>query len=105
VLLKLLAHRLRDADRKRIEFASLDTQGRVAARIVELSARFGQPRPDGSVLITLPLSQEQLATWVGSSREATAKALGQLRERGLVETGRRRLTVVDLRALQARALL
>ena len=103
-LLRLLAYRLRDADRKRIEFAALDTSGRVAARIAELAGRFGQPQRDGSLLITLPLSQEELATWVGSSREATVKALGQLRELGLVETGRRRLRVVDLLALQGRAL-
>jgi CRP-like cAMP-binding protein len=102
-LLRLLGQRLRDADRKRVEFAALDTIGRVAARIVELSDRFGQLQPDGSMTITLTLSQEELATWVGSSREATVKALAQLRGLGLVETGRRRILVYDLSTLRRRA--
>jgi CRP-like cAMP-binding protein len=102
-LLRLLGQRQRDTDRRRIEFAALDTPGRVAARIVELAARFGQPQPDGTILITLTLSQEELATWIGSSREATVKALAQLRALGWLETGRRRIRVNDLKALQKRA--
>jgi CRP-like cAMP-binding protein len=104
-LLCLLGQRQRDTDRKRIEFAALDTVGRVAARIVELAGRFGETQPDGTSLITLTLSQEELATWVGSSREATVKALAQLRRLGVVETGRRRILVHDLAALQKRAVL
>jgi CRP-like cAMP-binding protein len=36
-----LADRLRDADRKRLEFTAYDSTGRVAARLVELAERFG----------------------------------------------------------------
>lgn len=102
-LLRLLGARLRDADRKRVEFAAMDTPGRLAARVVELADRFGQPQPDGSVLVGIPLSQEELATWIGSSREATVKALGQLRNLGLVETGRKRILVHDIAALRRRS--
>lgn len=104
-LVRLLGQRLRDADRKRVEFAALDTVGRVAARMVELADRFGEAQADGSVMITLTLSQEELATWVGSSREATVKALGQLRGLGLLETGRRRFLVNDLPTLRKRSVL
>jgi CRP-like cAMP-binding protein len=103
-LLRLLAHRQRDSDRKRIEFAALDTTSRVAARIVELADRFGQPQPDGSIVVALTLSQEALASWVGGSREATVRALAQLRTLGLVETGRRRIQVRDVRALRRRSM-
>ena len=43
--------------------------------------------------ITLPLSQEELAGWTGSSREAVTKALRTLRELGWIETGRREISV------------
>lgn len=102
-LVTLLSARVRDGDRKRVEFGALDTVGRVASRIVELARRFGLAEPDGSVTITLALSQEELATWVGSSREATVKALGQLRGLGWVQTGRRSILVQDLEALRRRA--
>ena len=102
LLLRLLADRLRDADRKRIEFGAQDTKGRVAARLVELAERFGAPVRDG-VEIGLPLSQDELAGWVGSSREAVSKALGSLRSAGWIRTSRLRVTVLDLDALRARS--
>ena len=103
LLLEMLSRRLRDADRKRVEFAAYDTVGRVAARLVELAAAHGQPAGAG-VRITLPLSQDELAGWTGSSREAVSKGLQMMRSLGWVETGRRRITVLDLEALRRRAL-
>ncbi len=102
VLLRLITSRLRDADRKRVEFAAYDIAGRVARRLVELADRFGEPSPDG-VRITVALSQDELAGWVGASREAVAKALRVLRDRGYLSTGRRTMTVLDLDGLRGRA--
>jgi CRP/FNR family transcriptional regulator, cyclic AMP receptor protein len=97
-LLRVLASRLRDADRKRLEFAALDTLGRVAWRLHELSERFGKDTADG-IEVELPLSQEQLASWCGASREATVKALATLRTLGCISTGRRSVLIRDLDAL------
>ena len=102
-LLRLMARRFRDADRKRIEFGASDSVARVAARLVELAERYGAPADGPGTLITLPLSQEELAGWTGSSLEAVAKALQALRELGWIETGRRQITVLDLAALRERA--
>ena len=60
--------------------------------------RFGVEQK-GGIEIRLPLSQEELASWVGASREAVSKAFQLLRTLGIVETGRRRVTVLDLDAL------
>ena len=100
-LFKTLSRRLRDADRKRVEFAAFDSVGRVASRLVELAEGFGEKTLDG-IRIVLPLTQEEIAGWTGSSREAVAKALQTLRNRGLIETHRRGVTVKDLDALRAR---
>lgn len=101
-LLRVLSRRFRDADRKRIEFGATDTVGRVAARLVELAERYGEPTAGGTV-IALPISQEELAGWTAASRAGMAAALRTLRELGWIETERRRITVLDLEALRARA--
>jgi CRP-like cAMP-binding protein len=101
-LLQLVVGRLRDADRKRAEFAAYDTPARVAQRILELAERFGEPEANGT-RITVALSQDELAGWVGASREAVAKALRTLRESGQLTTGRRTMTVLDLDGLRRRA--
>ncbi len=102
VFMKELIRRLRDADRKRIEFGAFDTTGRVAARLVELADRFGEQTDEG-LRINLPLSQDELAGWTGSSREAVTKALRTLRAEGWIQTGRLRVVITDLAALKARA--
>ena len=101
-LLRVLAARLRDADRKRLEFAALNTLGRVAWRLRELSERFGEDTAEG-IEVELPLSQEQLAGWCGASREATVKALAALRTLGCISTGRRSVLIHDPEALHRHA--
>jgi CRP-like cAMP-binding protein len=101
-LINVLATRLRDADRKRLQFATLDTLGRVAERLLELSERFGQPNGE-AITVEMPFSQEQLASWCGASREATVKALSALRSLKCISTGRQSLVIHDLSALRSHA--
>jgi CRP-like cAMP-binding protein len=101
VLLRSIVGRLRDADRKRAEFTALDVVGRVAHRLVELAERYGDASGD-VIRIDLPISQRELAGWVGASREAVNKALQQLERRGLISAERRHLTVLDLDGLRGR---
>lgn len=102
LLTRIIVERLRDADRKRIEFGSQDATGRVAARLVELAERYGVPGIDG-IHISLPISQDELAGWIGASREAVSKAMGALRAAGWISTGRLHVVVRDLPALRSRA--
>lgn len=99
VILRMVARRLRYADAQRAQFATHDVAGRLAQRLLELCERFGIQQ-ERRIEITLPLSQEELASWVGSSRGGVAKAFQLLRTLKMVETGRRPVTVLDLEALQ-----
>jgi CRP-like cAMP-binding protein len=101
-ILRSVIGRLRDSDKRRMEFGALDTVGRVGRLIIELAERYGE-EADGVIRIRLPLSQEELAGWAGASREAVVKALRQLRARGWIETARREITVLDLPALARRS--
>lgn len=98
-LVLMLIDRLHTADAARAEFAGVGVVGRVARRIVELADRFGEPCDEG-IEVTLALSQEELAAWTASSREAVAKAMRTLRELGWIETQRRRIVIRDAAALR-----
>ncbi len=124
-VLRTVIARLRDADRKRAEFAELSADGRVAERLVELSgaAEAGgtgsaggadpAPRAGGgsrgatpgtvpgrAAPVTLTITQAEIAGWVGCSREAANRALNRFRDDGLVEIGRGRVTVLDVAGLR-----
>lgn len=102
-LLRTVISRLRAADRVRAEFGSRDVLQRLCSLLVELQRDHGERDGDGGVRIATALSQEELATWLSASREAVNRALAHLRTLGLVETGRRRLTVRDVPRLERMA--
>jgi CRP/FNR family transcriptional regulator, cyclic AMP receptor protein len=99
-LLGMLSRRLRDADAKRVEFSAFTTIERVAARLLELSERFGREE-GGSIRIELPLSQEELAGATGASIESVGRALQTMRSLKCIETRRREIRVLDRDALEA----
>jgi CRP/FNR family cyclic AMP-dependent transcriptional regulator len=101
-LIEVIGRRFRDANRKRVQFAALDTVGRVAARLIELCERYGDTTDEG-IQIRLPLTQEDLGGWTASSRAGVAAALQTMRKLGWITTERRRITVLDLDALSSRA--
>ena len=62
----------------------------------------GAAAPDG-VEISVQLSQQEIAGAIGASREAVARGLRTLRERGVVITRRRKLVITAPGALSAMA--
>jgi CRP/FNR family transcriptional regulator, cyclic AMP receptor protein len=91
--------RLRESDRRRLEFTGSDVHERVSLLLAELAHTHGERSPDGTVAIQLRLSQEEIANATGASREAVAKALRLLRASGAVATSRQRIVILDLPAL------
>ena len=96
--LSMLTGRLRESDRRRLDLGTNDAVGRVCACLLDLAQQFGTTVGDG-VVMTSPLTQEELGTWAGISRPATARALRRLREDGLVEQRGRRLQLNDVNEL------
>lgn len=67
----------------------------VLAQVADLLAEEAEVRAD------VPLSQASIGTLLGVTRQSVNEALGELRRRGLVETGYRRITVKDVAALRS----
>jgi CRP/FNR family transcriptional regulator, cyclic AMP receptor protein len=99
--LRVVTTQLADAHRETARFAASSTAARVELRLLELADRWGV-EDGGVVRIGLPLTQEELASWARSSRESTARTLQTLRQAGIIATGRRQLTILDLPTLRAR---
>jgi CRP-like cAMP-binding protein len=98
VLAQVMVGRMDDADRRMAARLTADGAGRLAVLLIELAERYGQGNP---IIIGPPLSQQELAGWVGDSRETVARALRTWRDKGIVETSRRRITITDLPALRS----
>lgn len=101
-LLRELAGRLRDADRKRLESVAQSTAERLAAFLLDLVDSHGVPGKGGTT-VDMPLSQREIGGAVAASRETVAKLLRVLRERDIVRTSRNRIVVVRRDALEGLA--
>ena len=97
-----VVRRLRGLSSQLVEATALSAPARVAARLVRL-ADLAQLPDAGHAELELPITQEELGQWAGLSREGTVKGIAQLRSRGLIETARRRVTVLDMGGLRAEA--
>jgi CRP/FNR family cyclic AMP-dependent transcriptional regulator len=101
ILIRMLVRRLAEADRDRIDLATHDSIGRVAKRLLELAEDHGVPSGAGR-RIDISLSQDELASWTGATRETVSRALRLMRTLGWIATDRRAITVLDPAALRKR---
>jgi CRP-like cAMP-binding protein len=90
--IELLCSRLRWVSERMEESALLPLEARLAQRLVTLSEDYGTD---------LDLSQEELAVFVGASRESVNRQLQAWRRQGIVEISRNRIRVLDLARLNA----
>ncbi|MDQ7805658.1 Crp/Fnr family transcriptional regulator [Amycolatopsis sp. A133] len=97
--IKTVAARLRNAESARVDSAAFDVSRRVAVVLVRLAEEHGRTVAEGVVVDAL--SQEDIAAQIGAARRTVARALRVLRERGIVETGRRRFLIREPRVLRA----
>jgi len=97
-LMRTLIGRLREADRRRVEFGANDAAGRVAHLLAELAA---EREAHGHDPTEVRLSQQEIAELIGASRESVSRALTVLRDRRLVRTGRRSVGVLNVDALRS----
>ena len=93
-LVRSLVHRVEEADRARMELLD-EAPVRVRRLLVELVERFSVRDPTGGRRIDVSLTQEELASLAFASRGVVATVLRDLREQGIVRTGRRALVITD----------
>jgi CRP/FNR family transcriptional regulator len=101
-LLRALAQRLRRTNEAMADLVFSDVPGRVAKALLELAEKFGDT--DGeTVLVQHDLTQEELAQFVGASRETVNKALSEFVSRGWIRLEGRAVVLLDMERLARRA--
>ncbi|MFL5574536.1 MAG: Crp/Fnr family transcriptional regulator [Gemmatimonadaceae bacterium] len=96
-LLLELSRRLRRADGKIGGLVLLDVPGRIARLLLDAA------RDSGGDTIDRPLTHQTIAQMIGASRETVSRAMSDFQEAGFISVARRRITITDREALEARA--
>jgi CRP/FNR family cyclic AMP-dependent transcriptional regulator len=90
MVLRVLAQRVREADRKIGTLALMDVYGRVASTLLELAVN-----RDGKLVVGERLSQQDLANMVGASREMVNRILKDLSDRGFILVESKSITIIN----------
>ncbi len=94
----MLDARLRATSRALLDALTLPVETRVLRRLVHLAGIYAD-RPSRAI----PLTQDDLASMAGTTRQTVNRVLGQAQEEGLVTLARGRIVVDDPTALARRA--
>jgi CRP/FNR family transcriptional regulator/CRP/FNR family cyclic AMP-dependent transcriptional regulator len=97
-----LCERLRKTDQQVEDLIVLDVYGRVAKKLLELAETHGLKREDGSILINMRLTQQDLAAMVGASRESVNKVLGHYTDKQYITTDKHKITIRRVADLKRR---
>jgi CRP-like cAMP-binding protein len=93
-----LARRLAIAGHELAELLGKSVAGRLVDGLGRLAADHGIAEPDGAVRIGVRLTQQDLADYIGSSRETVTKELRVLADVGLLRVAHKTVTLVQPRA-------
>jgi CRP/FNR family transcriptional regulator/CRP/FNR family cyclic AMP-dependent transcriptional regulator len=100
-VLEALTKRLRNTDNMVEDLIFLDVYGRVAKKLLELADAHGVKTDDG-VRIDVRLTQQELASMVGASRESVNKVMGYFTEKDFISTDKHRITLHRIADLKRR---
>ncbi len=90
MVMRVLATRVREADRKIGTLALMDVYGRVASTLLELAVY-----SNGKLMVGEKLSQQDLANMVGASREMVNRILKDLSDRGFITVESKSITIIN----------
>jgi CRP-like cAMP-binding protein len=99
-LLRLLCQRIRWTSGLAEDSALLALPARLARRVLSLGKLHGHPVLNG---VHLAISQEEIARFLGISRQVVNQYLQTWKANGWVQLGRARMTILDEQALQRTA--
>ena len=98
-MIQILVERVRATARRLEAMTFQDVLGRLAFELLSLADRSGQPYEQG-IEITIPLTQVDLASMVGATRESVNKAVSVLRSKELINVDGTRWFLLDPAGIQ-----
>jgi len=82
------------------ELSFTTVRHRLAAFLLRLAQKEGEKTPDG-IEVTLPVSNQELASQIGTVRELVSRNLSRLQAEGLIKMDGRSVILADVKALEA----
>ena len=100
-IIEVLTRRLRSTDQMVEDLIFLDVYGRVAKKLLEL-ADTHRTKVDDGTRIDVRLTQQEIASMVGASRESVNKVMGYFTDKNFISTDKHKITLHRISELERR---
>jgi len=97
-VLEVMTTRLRQSNSVAEQLANLSASQRVVRHLCDLATRYGIA-DGGAIRIDMHLTQDDLASLSGTTRETVNRVLASLRDQGLIRVERARVSVLKMQQL------
>ncbi len=78
-----------------------ETNSRICLMLAEFRNKYGKTQPDGTIVIDLPINREEMANYIGVTRETISRKLNALKEMGIIDLiGNKKLLIINEKALE-----
>ena len=99
-LLREMSGRLRRAQQNVRDLALKDSSARVAGLLIFLAEKYGKIKKE-KIILDISLTQQELASMIGSSRETVSRVLGKFEAEGLIKTSRKKIVIYKKEKIKA----
>jgi len=97
-VLEAVSKRLTESQEVVKQLSAYTVEQRIASALLRLAGKLGEARGRG-VLIQLPFSRQDLAAMTGATTETVSRVMSHFIEVGLVKSGRKWVTITDMKRL------
>jgi CRP/FNR family transcriptional regulator, cyclic AMP receptor protein len=99
-VLRVMSQTIQELQTKLQELTGQDIQVRLTSFLFGIAMKQGTEHPDGSIRVSLPVTHQELANTIGTTRETVTRLLAQLKKEGLLEADRKGFLLPDPEALR-----
>jgi CRP/FNR family cyclic AMP-dependent transcriptional regulator len=98
-VIDVMGTKIRELQQKLQQFSGHDVHGRILFFLLQLADKHGEVK-GSRVHIELPMTNQELANAIGTSRETVNRLLNQLKKQRILETHRSEIIILDKDALK-----
>lgn len=98
-VMRVLGAKIQELQAKLQEFTGQDVHYRALSFLLQMAKKHGETK-GSSVLIEVPMTHQEFANVIGTTRETVNRMLNQLRKEKIIDTHRNEIIILDLEALK-----
>lgn len=100
-VMRMMSEKILELQEQLQELTGHSVQQRGLIFLLKLAEKYGENK-NGTIYIHIPMTHQEFACAIGTTRETVNRMLNRLRKEGLVEMGRNKFVIRDYHALKER---